>query len=32
MFDTSIIEAQWCRNFKDGTVRMMGHGDMPTER
>lgn len=24
MFDTSIIEAQWCGGFEDGTVRMVG--------
>jgi hypothetical protein len=24
MFDTSIIEAQWCGGFENGTVRMMG--------
>ena len=24
MFDTSIIEAQWCGSFEDGTVRMVG--------
>lgn len=24
MFDTSIIEAQWCGGFYDGTVRMVG--------
>ena len=23
-FDTSIIEAQWCGGFEDGTVRMVG--------
>ena len=24
MFDTSIIETQWCGGFEDGTVRMVG--------
>jgi hypothetical protein len=24
MFDTSVIEAQWCGGFEDGTVRMVG--------
>ena len=24
MFDTSIIEAQWCGGFSDGQVRMVG--------
>ena len=24
MFDTSIIEAQWCGGFENGTVRMVG--------
>ena len=24
MFDTSIIENNWCGNFEDGTVRMVG--------
>ena len=24
VFDTSIIEAQWCGGFEDGTVRMVG--------
>lgn len=24
MFDTSIIEAQWCGGFEDGAVRMVG--------
>ena len=24
MFDTSIIEAQWCGGFEDGTIRMVG--------
>ena len=24
MFDTSIIEAQWCGGFSDGTIRMVG--------
>ena len=24
MFDTSIIEAQWCGGFTDGTIRMVG--------
>ena len=24
MFDTSIIESQWCGGFEDGTVRMVG--------
>ena len=23
-FDTSVIEAQWCGGFEDGTVRMVG--------
>ena len=23
-FDTSIIEAQWCGGFSDGTIRMVG--------
>lgn len=23
-FDTSVIEAQWCGDFTDGTVRMVG--------
>lgn len=24
MFDTSIIETQWCGGFTDGTIRMVG--------
>ena len=24
MFDTSIIESQWCGGFEEGTVRMVG--------
>ena len=24
MFDTSIIESQWCGGFTDGTIRMVG--------
>ena len=24
MFDTSIIESNWCGSFEDGTVRMVG--------
>ena len=24
MFDTSVIEAEWCGGFTDGTIRMVG--------
>ena len=24
MFDTSVIEAQWCGDFTEGTIRMVG--------